>query len=41
VGVDPDGDRLGCGGVCHAGDGRLLSFAGQGMARAPAGRTAL
>jgi hypothetical protein len=41
VGVDPDGDRLDGNGVCHAGDGRLLSLAGQGMARAPAGRTAL
>jgi hypothetical protein len=41
VGVDPHGDRLGCSGLCHAGDGRLLSLAGQGMARAPAGRTAL
>jgi hypothetical protein len=41
VSVDPDGDRLDGNGVCHAGDGRLLSLAGQGMARAPAGRTAL
>jgi len=40
VGVDPDGELPGCG-VCHAGDGRLLSFAGRGVARAPAGRTAL
>ena len=40
VGVDPDGE-LGRGGVCHAGHGCLLSLAGWGTARAPAGRTAL
>jgi hypothetical protein len=40
VGVDPDG-QLGCDRVCHAGDGRLLSLAGVGVARAPAGRTTL
>jgi hypothetical protein len=33
VGVDPDGE-LGRGGVCHAGDGRLLSFAGGDGTRA-------
>lgn len=33
VGVDPDGE-LGRGGVCHAGDGRLLSFAGREGTRA-------
>jgi hypothetical protein len=38
VGVDPDGE-LGRGGVCHAGDGRLLSFAGAGWhARRPGGQ---